>query len=78
MFHYKFASIMAPITKLLRKIEIFEWTIECETIWQNIKSWYIQVPIFISSNWELEFHVHIDASLAIGAILTQNPIGKID
>jgi hypothetical protein len=33
----------------------------------------------INPNWELEFHVHTNTSqLAIGAILTQNPIGKFD
>jgi len=31
---------------------------------------FIQAPIFISPNWELEFHVHTNASqLTIGAIL---------
>jgi hypothetical protein len=69
-----FTSIMAPITKLLKKTKEFKWTIECQTIWEDIKNQYIQTPIFISPNYELEFHVHIDASqLVIGAILAQNP-----
>jgi hypothetical protein len=53
---------MAPITKLLKKNEVFEWTIECQTISEDIKNQYIQVHMFISPNWELEFHVHINAS----------------
>jgi hypothetical protein len=53
---------MAPITKLLTKSEVFEWITKCQTTWKNIKNWYIQAPILISPNWELEFHVHIDAS----------------
>jgi hypothetical protein len=57
-----FKFIMAPITKLLRKIEVFKWIVECQTTWEDIKNWYIPVPILISLNWELEFHVHIDAS----------------
>jgi hypothetical protein len=33
----------------------------------------------IPPNWQLEFHVHTNASLlAIGAILAQNPISKYD
>jgi hypothetical protein len=33
----------------------------------------------ISPNWDLEFHVHIDASrLTIRAIFAQNPIDKFD
>jgi hypothetical protein len=32
----------------------------------------------MSPNWELEFHVHIDAfQLIVGVILAHNPIGKI-
>jgi hypothetical protein len=61
-FIRNFASSMAPITKLLiRKIEIFEWIAECQITWENIKNWYIQALILINPNWELEFHVHIDA-----------------
>jgi hypothetical protein len=33
----------------------------------------------MNPNWELEFHVHIDAfQLIVAVILAQNPIGKID
>jgi hypothetical protein len=53
---------MAPITKLFKKDEVFEWTAKCQTTWEDIKNQYIQAHIFISPNWELEFHVHIDAS----------------
>ncbi len=71
--------MMAPITKLLRKSEVFEWTIECQTTWEDLKNRYIQAPIFINPNWELKFHVHIYASqLAVRAILAQNPTCKID
>ncbi len=53
---------MSLITKLLKQTGLFEWTFECQTAWEDIKNWYIQVPILINPNWELEFHVHIDAS----------------
>jgi hypothetical protein len=70
---------MAPITKLFKKIEVFEWTVECQIAWEDIKNRYIQVLILINPNWKLEVHVHTDAfQPAIGAILAQNPIGKID
>jgi hypothetical protein len=69
-FIKKNSSIMAPFTKLLKKIEVFEWTVECQTAWEDIKNQYIQAPILINLNLEPEFHVHIDASqLAIRAIL---------
>ncbi len=42
---------MAPITKLFKKIEVFEWTIECQIAWEDIKiNQYIQSPILISPN----------------------------
>jgi hypothetical protein len=69
---------MAPITKLFKKAEVFEWTAKCQIVWEDIKNCYIQAPIFINPNWELEFHVHTYVSqLAIRAILAHNPIGKI-
>jgi hypothetical protein len=39
----------------------------------------MEASILIPPNWQLEFHVHTYASLLIvGAMLTQNPIGKYD
>ncbi len=52
---------MAPITKLLQKIEAFEWTTECPQAREEIKQCYM-LMILISPHWDLEFHVHIDAS----------------
>jgi hypothetical protein len=61
-FIKNFASIMSPITKLLKKFDVFEWTTKCQNVWEEIKNQYVQAPIHISLNWELESHVHIDAS----------------
>ncbi len=70
-FIKNFASTTSPIIKLFKKSKVFEWTEECKNAWEDIKNWYIQAPILISPNWELEFHVHVDASqLVVGAILT--------
>jgi hypothetical protein len=41
---------MALITKLLRKTNVFEWTIEYQTTWENIKNQYIQVHVLIYPN----------------------------
>jgi len=44
-----------------------------------IKHKYIEVLILISPNWQVEFHVHIDASLlVVGAMLLQNVTRKSD
>jgi hypothetical protein len=58
---------MAPITKLLRKIETFDWTKECQHAWDIIWQQYMDPPILIALIWDLDFHVHTDAwNLAIG------------
>ena len=70
---------MEPITQLTRKGEVFDWTTECENACQYIKTRYQNAPILIGVDWNLEFHVHTDASdIAVGAMLAQNPIGKTD
>jgi hypothetical protein len=61
-FIKKFTSIMSPITKLFKKFEVFEWITKCQIAWEEIKNQYVQAPILMSLDWELEFHVHIDAS----------------
>jgi hypothetical protein len=45
-----FASVMAQITKLLRKVEVFEWTTECQYAWEDVKNQYIQTCILITLN----------------------------
>jgi hypothetical protein len=49
-FIKKIVFIMAPITKLFKEAEMFEWTVTCQTTWGDIKNRYIQVAIFINPN----------------------------
>jgi hypothetical protein len=37
-FIENFASIMASITELLKKIEVLKWIDECQTAWEDIKN----------------------------------------
>jgi len=54
----------------MRKTEPFIWTAKCQEAWDLIKQKYMEAPILIPPNWQLEFHVHIDATLlTIGAML---------
>jgi hypothetical protein len=46
----KFAYVMAPITNLFKKSKMFEWTVECQIAWEDIKSQYIQVLVLINPN----------------------------
>jgi len=47
-FIKKFAYGMALITKLLKKVKMFEWIAKCQVAWEDIKNRYIQAPIFIN------------------------------
>jgi hypothetical protein len=70
---------MEPITRLMHKIEEFDWTDTYEAAWKEIKLRYQNAPILIAPRWDLEFHIHTDASnVAIGAMLAQNPSRKYD
>jgi hypothetical protein len=66
-------------TKFKRKVESFLSTKECQKAWELIKYKYIETQILILLNWDVEFQVHIDASLlVVGTLLAQNIIGKSD
>ena len=70
---------MEPITRLTRKNEPFDWTTDCEAAYQHIKARYQSAPILIGVDWSLKLHIHTNASNnVVGAMLVQNPTGKID
>ena len=49
---------------------VFIWTNECKEYFNKLKAAFSITPILKSPNWNLIFHVHVDASnFAIGAIL---------
>ncbi len=72
-FIKKIVAIMAPITKLTKRTKYFLWSKKCRKAWESIKYKYIETLIMILPNWQVQFHVHINASLLIvGAMLSQN------
>ena len=71
-----YAQIARPLYKLL--IE-FKWTDECQESYERLKQALASAPILKSPNWEIIFHVHIDASnFAIGCVLAQPGEHKLD
>ncbi len=82
---HNFADVLSKALLLLwhlslnrpKKTETFLWTKECQKAWELIKQKYIETPILISPNQQVEFHAHIYASLlAVGAMLSQDVTGK--
>ena len=71
-----YAQIARPLYKLL--IE-FKWTEECQESYEKLKQALVSAPILKSPNWEIIFHVHIEASnFAIGCVLAQLGEHKLD
>ena len=64
-----YTMIARPLYGLLI---VFIWNEECERSFQKLKECLTFAPILKSPDWNVIFHVHIDASnFAIGAILSQ-------
>jgi hypothetical protein len=64
---------------ILTKFEVFQWTPECDKVFDILKETLSTTPILIFPNWENEFHVHVDASsISLGAILSQPGDGAMD
>jgi hypothetical protein len=67
-----YASITAPLEKLLKKFEAFRWRVESKKAFDILKEKLSTAPILIYLNWEIEFHAHLDEpDIALGAILVQ-------
>ncbi|KAE8993323.1 hypothetical protein PR002_g20276 [Phytophthora rubi] len=68
-----FGSMMAPITKLLRKDAEWEWTPAQESAFEYVKMILTSKPLLIYPNFQLPFRVATDAStVGLGACLMQD------
>jgi len=78
-FIKNFSIITEPISKLTGKAKTFLWTEERKKPWELIKHKYIETPILILPNLQVEFHVHTNTSLlVVGILLSQNVTRKSD
>lgn len=67
-----FADIAKPLTKLTKKNESFDWTSECDTSFQKLKTTLTSEPLLIYPDFSKKFILSTDASgVAIGAVLGQ-------
>ena len=71
--------IIAPMEKLLNKDAAFEWSQECQEIFDMLKVKMASAPILVFPDQNKEFHVHVDAySVALGVVLAQPGEGDLD
>ena len=76
-FIQDFSKIAKPLYKLLEKDAKFEWDVECQQRFEELKAYLTTAPIVRAPNWQLPFEVMCDASdLAIEAVLGQREEGK--
>ena len=72
-----FSKIAKPLYKLLEKDAKFEWDVEFQERFEELKAYLTTAPIVRAPDWHLPFEVICDASdLALGAILGQRVEGK--
>jgi len=67
-----FSKLALPITKLLRKTNKFEWTIECENTFQELKKRLVSVSILAIPEGDGGFVIYSYASKkGLGCVLMQ-------
>ena len=67
-----YSKITKPLTSLLKKNTIFNWTSSQQESFENLKKQLTSTPILQYPNFQKEFILTTDASnFAIGAILSQ-------
>ena len=71
-----FSKISRPLTQLLKKDKIFEWTDKCEKGFQELKNKLTTAPVLVLPDMEKGFQIYCDASRqGLGCVLMQE--GKV-
>lgn len=74
-----YAQITASMEKFLKKDVTFQSSKQCQKSLDVLKEKMGTAPILVFSDWNKEFHVHVDASsIALGIVLAQLGPGEID
>lgn len=72
-----FSKIAGPMTSLLKKDIVFQWSERCQISFDELKSKLINPPILQYPNFSEPFILTTDASgYAIGSVLSQGKIGE--
>ena len=71
-FCSNFATVVAPLTQLLKKNSKFHWSVSCQTAFDNSKSLLTSNPVLITPDYQKPFNLAVDASdIGVGAVLFQ-------
>eukprot|EP00253_Pinus_taeda_P036150 PITA_36150 len=78
-FIKSYAQIIAPMETLLKKDATYCLNDDCRKSLDVLKEKMASAPIMVFPEWDIEFHVHVDAScIALEAVLTQEGVEGMD
>ena len=67
-----YAAIARPLTRLLSKDVVYDWTTACEEAFKTLKEKLLSAPVLGQPDFTQPFQVYLDASgLGLGAVLQQ-------
>jgi len=66
-----YVQITAPMEQLLKKDATYCWNDDYKKSLEILKEKMASAPILVFPKWDIEFHVHMDAScIVLGVVLT--------
>jgi len=78
-FCRNFAVVVEPLTRLLRKKQIFNWTEDQQAAFEKVKRLLTSAPVLAMPDFDQPFIIHVDASdLGLGAVLMQENAKKLE
>ena len=74
-----YAKHALPLTNLIRKGEIFEWSKDCQEAFEHLKQALRSAPVLVKANMNKQFVIHVDSSdfATGGALLQVNERGSL-
>ena len=68
-----FSVIASPLTKLLRKRVMFEWSDKCQKSFEQLKEMLVEAPVLTQPTSRKEYTLYSDASgIGLGCVLMQD------
>eukprot|EP00253_Pinus_taeda_P018158 PITA_18158 len=78
-FIKSYAQVLTQMQQLLKKDDTYCWNEECNKSLETLKEKMASAPILVFPKWDVEFHVHVDAScIALEKVGTQEGAEGID
>ncbi len=78
-FCKNFSDVVLPLTNLLRVSQSFEWTEECQTAFDSVKSILSSAPVLVAPRYSYSFKLDVDASATgAGAVLLQDDESEVE